>query len=89
LGVRYPTALPSNPQRSWETPRLLDQPGNRDLTLTRAQRLQHESDFGYAPRPLTHVSLQYEILALTGNERECDQLGHHDRDNRGGDESTE
>jgi hypothetical protein len=69
-------------QRAGKSPRLLDQSGGSRLTLSAAQRLQHERDFSDPPGPLAHISLQYEVLALAGNEREGRELGHQHSENR-------
>jgi hypothetical protein len=69
-------------QRAGKSPRLLDQPCGGRLTLGGAQRLQQESDFSDPPGPLAHISLQYEILALAGNQREGRELGHKHSENR-------
>jgi hypothetical protein len=69
-------------ERAGKSPRLLDQSRGSRLALSGAQRLQHESDFSDAPGPLAHISLQYKILALTGNEREGREFGHQHGENR-------
>jgi hypothetical protein len=63
-------------RRSCKSPRLFDQPSGSRLTLRGAQRLQQEGDFSDPPGPLAHISLQYEVLALAGDEREGRELGH-------------
>jgi hypothetical protein len=69
-------------QESGKSPWLLNEPGGGRLTLSAVQRLQHESDFSDPPGPLAHISLQYKILALAGNEREGGELGHQHGEHR-------
>jgi hypothetical protein len=87
---RGPPASRARAARSaGKSPRLLNQPGGGRLTLSGAQRLQHESDFSDPTGPLAHISLQYEILALAGNEREGRELGHQHSENRCGNQPTQ
>jgi hypothetical protein len=76
-------------RRAGKSPRLLDEPDGGRLTLGGAQRLQQESDFSDPPCPLAHISLQYEILALAGNEREGRELGHQHSQNRCGNQPAQ
>jgi hypothetical protein len=53
--------------RPLKAPGLLDEPRDRRLALGGIEWLQHERDFGDAPRPLAYTSLQDEIFALASD----------------------
>ena len=89
FGRRPPASRTPAAQGSGKSPRLLDEPGGGRLTLSAGQRLQQESDFSDPPGPLAHISLQYEILALAGNEREGRELGHQHGENRCGNQPAQ
>jgi hypothetical protein len=66
--VPRPSATERSPAgRPLKPAALLDQARDHRLALPGIERLQHERDFGDAPRPLAYISLQNEIFAFAGD----------------------